>query len=430
MKDISQVHFRVIDHGIFLPVARRLAREAGRVTYWTPDQRAFPTVRDQIGRGFDDIERVEDIFEDKREVDCWVFPDIGFSGLQAELLSQRRLVWGARTADSLEINRGAFLDELSKAGLAVPPHQVVRGMAALRSYLCEQEDKWVKVSKYRGDWETLHFRNWDTDEMELDLRAVRLGPWKEEIEFYVFDKIETEIEDGCDTHCVVGSVPDLVLHGMEAKDKAYLGAFQKKEDLPEPLVEVLEAFGPILGEHDARTALSIEVRITPGGEFFFIDPTIRFGSPPHQVMCELIGNLGEIILSGAEGELVEPEPMARFGVQAILKFGREDDSWGVMELDPKLDQWVKSANAMRVGDRLFGPPENVTGCEDWLVGIGDTIKEAINHLKENIKLLPAGATCDPLPLVDLLREVDEAEDSGMEFTHQSVPDPGVVLEES
>lgn len=428
MKSVSEVHFRVVDHGLFLPIARRLAREGSRVTYWSPNDRAFPTLKDKIGDGYEEVERVEDVFEGKDEVDCWVFPDIGFSGLQAELLSHGRLVWGARTADELEIDRGRFLDTLDEVGLSVPPHTVIQGMANLKAHLYDQENKWVKLSRYRGDWETLHFRNWAMDELELDVRAVKLGPWKEELTFYVFDEIPTTIEDGCDTHSVGGEFPSLVLHGMEAKDKAYLGTFQEREDLPGELLSVLEALGPVLGEKDARTLFSIEVRITSAGEAFPIDPSIRAGSPPSQVMCELVDNLGEIFWAGANGELVDPYPYAKFGVQAVLTVP-EDRDYVAVEFPEELDRWVKCWFCARIGSRdVIVPCEHATRELGYLVGVGDTIDEAIRHLQHNIKLLPPGVSCSCYDLVDLIKEVQEAEEKGMEFTDQPVPEPESIIE--
>lgn len=432
MKPLSEVHFRVVDHGIFLPIARRLSRDARKVTYWTPHEKAFPTVKDVIGDGFEDVQRVKSIWANKDDVSCWVFPDIGFQDEQAELLSQGKIVWGARRADSLEVNRGLFLKALESTKLPVPPYEKVVGMERLKEYLRDREDQWIKISKFRGDWETLHFRDWRQDEMELDARGVKLGPWKDVITFYVFDNIDTEIEDGCDTYCVDGQFPSLVIHGVEAKDKAYLGTFQKLQDLPEEVRCVNDEFGPILDGYDYRSFFSSEVRITKDGKSYFIDPTLRAGSPPSQVMTEMIGNYSEIIWSGANGELIDPEPKFKFGVQAMVcvKGGRRD--WKTVELPNSLDQWFKAGFCSKIDGRLCFPPDpdEIGGDIGWLVGVGNTAQEAIEHLKENVGLLPCGLTCEFSQIADLLREVDEAEKAGMEFSNQEMPKPEIVLEES
>lgn len=430
MKSLSEVHFRVVDKGIFLPIARRLAREAKQVTYWTPHEKAFPTLRDAIGDGFGDISRVESMWDGKDEVDCWVFPDVGFAAEQRELISQGKIVWGARDGDTLEVLRGKFLSVLMQTPLPVPPYQKIVGMSALHDHLRDKRDKWIKISRYRGDWETLHFRNWDQDELELDARAVKLGPWKDFLSFYVFDDIDTEIEDGCDSYCIDGAFPSTVIHGMEAKDKAFIGAFQKFADLPEELRRVNEVFGPILKEYGYRSFFSTEVRITPEGESYLIDPTCRAGSPPSQVQCEMIQNYGEIIWRGAHGELVEPIPAAMFGVQALLSAkGDPRSTWRVIELSDELDQWVKCGFCCKLENRLcFMPEYEATANEvGWLIGIGDTIEKAIAHLKSNMDLLPCGICCEFASLGDLLKEIHTAEDAGMEVTKQTVPEPEIVL---
>jgi hypothetical protein len=168
--------------------------------------------------------------------------------------------------------------------------------------LHDKEDRWIKISRFRGDFETLHWRSWDEDSNRLDAFAVKFGPFREQINFYVFEPIDTDIEDGCDTWCIDGAYPELVIHGMEAKDKAYIGTWQKYSDLPEPLRRVGDAFSPILAGFDYRSFFSTEVRITEDGEPYFIDPTCRAGSPPSQVMTEMIANYSEIIWGGANGK--------------------------------------------------------------------------------------------------------------------------------
>lgn len=432
MKKIDEVTAVVVDHGLFIPIARRLAKEMRRVYYFSPWDKAFPSVKDAVGDGFNDIERVDSVWKVKNECDLFIFPDIGFSEMQQELISQGKIVWGARNADSLETSRGKFLKALESTNLPVPPYKKVVGMESLREYLRDREDQWIKISKFRGDWETLHFRDWRQDEMELDARGVKLGPWKDVIPFYVFENIDTEIEDGCDTYCIDGQFPSVVIHGVECKDKAYLGTFQKMEDLPEEVRCVNDEFGPILAGYGYRSFFSSEVRITKDGKSYFIDPTLRAGSPPSQVMTEMIGNYSEVIWRGANGELVDPEQEYRFGVQAMVcvKGGRHD--WKTVEIPDELDQWFKAGFCSKIDGRLCFPPdkEETGGDIGWLLGVGNTAKEAIEHIKHNANQLPCGVTCDFSPIADLLKEVDEAEKSGMEFSEQTMPKPEIVLEES
>lgn len=424
---IEDLHLRVVDKGLFLPLARRLERDVRKVSYWTPAEKDFPTMLDAIGYGFTDIERVSSYLEDLDDVDAVVFPDVGFSLLQADLEAHGIPVWGSHGGDELELSRGLFLDKLEELGLPIPPYERLKGIDNLRAYLKDHEDKWIKISGNRGDWETFHWRSWKEDENELDVKAARLGPFRNLIVFYVFDSIEAEVEDGCDSYCVGGEFPSLVIHGMEAKDKAFVGAWQELAGMPEQMFKINEAFGPVLGEYGYRNFFSTEVRITQDGEAFFTDPCCRAGSPPNQVMQEMIGNLAEVIWEGAQGNLVEPEPAAKFGVQAICKLHRDRDSWSYVKVDDELDRWLKSTHCMHHEGMLCLPPgDYITGCEDWLTGVGDTFAEAIKHLQHNIKLLPCGCECDVTQLCELLKTVESAEEQGIEFADGKVPDPSIL----
>lgn len=430
MKEPHEVHFRVCDKGLFLPVARRLSRDARKVSYWTPNlERSFPSVQQAIGDGFGDIELAESFLSDLEDVDCFVFPDIGFADYQEHLVSLGKPVWGSRRGDSLELSRGKFLKTLEKLGLTVPPYEKVTGITNLAIFLEDKKDRWIKVSKFRGDWETFHWRSGEEDGNVLDYYAMRFGPFREQISFYVFEPIDAEIEDGCDSWCVDGVFPEVVVHGMEAKDKAFIGTFQRYDDLPEEVRHINDAFGKVLDPYGYRNFFSSEVRITKDNECFFIDPTCRAGSPPSQVMTEMIANYAEVIWHGANGVLLNPESAARFGVQALCKTNRDKECWTYLKLKGDMDRWLKSSDALGHEGMIALPPgDNATGCEDWLTGIGDTLAEAIKHLQHNVKQLPDGCSCDCLSLAEILQEIESAEEAGMEFTDQPVPAPETLLD--
>lgn len=431
MKTTNEVVACVVDKGIFLPIAQRLARDFKKVYYYSPWEKAFPSVHDIVGDGFDDVERVKSFWQVKRECDLFVFPDVGFEWEQNELIEQGIPVWGARGGDRLELSRGHFLDVLGTTDLPMPKYERVLGLEALRSHLKDKSDKWIKISNYRGDFETMHFRDWAQDELSLDSVAVQFGPWKDEIVFYVFDPIETTIEDGCDTYCIDGQWPSKVVHGMESKDKAFLCAFQNYADLPEELRKVNEAFSPILKEHAYGSFFSSEVRITEDGTSFFIDPTCRAGSPPSQVQTEMIANYGDIVWHGARGELVDPEPVKEFGVQALLTVKCPQD-WNAVSFPEELRKWVKCGFASQINDALvFAPDEkHIREGIGWLTSVGDSPKEAIEELKEHAKLLPDGVTCSVEALANLLIEAEEAKEQGVTMTQQPMPDPAIVLDKS
>ena len=427
MKAVSDVVACVVDHGLFLPVALKLAEQYKHVYWWSPWDDAFPKVQSGlIGDGFENMSRVPDIWRIKKKCDLFVFPDVGFSGLQRELASQGFPVWGHHGADELETQRGLFLEQIQELGMLVPKYEVIVGMTALREHLKDKEDKWIKISKWRGDWETLHWRDWDHDESMLDYYAFRFGPSKELIRFYVFDPIETDIEDGLDTFNIRGRFPQTVMHGLECKDRSYLCSVQRMEEIDERVRMVPEKIGPVLAEYGYQGFFSFEVRIKDD-QSYFTDPTCRAASPPHQVMTNMMKNMPEVIWQGAQGNLVEPEFEEEFGVQALLKVERGCEEWTALDIPKKIRQQVKPSFACEIGGKLCFPPSPLEHTIGWLVAEGSSLEGAIDDLKEFRDQLPDGVTCDVDSLANLLKEAETAKEEGIVLTEQELPEPSTVL---
>ena len=428
MKSVEDIVIACIDHGQFIPIARKLGEQVAKCYYWSPSEKSLRLVQEGIvGDGFEDIERVENIWDIKDRVDAFVFPDIGFAGLQKELIRQGYPVWGARDGDSLESNRGKFLKALKEMGLEVPPHKIIKGLTNLRLFLKDEEDKYIKISDWRGNFETFHWTNWDEGEGELDNYAVEFGATKELITFYVFDPIDTDIEDGMDTYFIKDSFPKIVLHGMEEKDRSYVGCMTAWDDVPEQVREVSEQFAPALAEYDYRGFFATEVRILPD-KYYFIDTTNRAPSPPHQLQTELWGNFADIIWQGANGICIDPEPTAKFGVQALLSCSRNSREWVSFKIPDKIKKNVKCGFCCEINGKLVFPPHQLETMCGYLVGTGDTIQEAITELQDAVKELPSGMKCEDKSIAELLKELQLAEDKGIEFTDQEIPEPATVIE--
>lgn len=430
MRPPSDTTVLVLDHGLGLPIAERLARDCKRVLYFSEWKEGFSTVNKAvIGDGIPNVERCLDFWDVFDEVDVWMFPDIQHSGLQLHLESLGKHVWGSRRADRLEINREYFLEVLKKVGLDVPEFHVCSGITALRAYLRDKEDCYIKISRFRGSLETKHWRSWDLDENLLDIWAVRFGAVRERIRFLVFPAINTPLEIGGDTYNVRGKFPSLMLHGLENKDTAYLAAVTPSNEMPEQVQAVNEAFAPILEDYRYTNEWSVEIRVK-GEQFFFIDPTCRLGLPSTGSQLELWKNFSEIVCYGAQGELVDPEPVASFSAELILTAKASDGLWPVVQIPKELQQWCKLADCCEVDGKRAWPREgNDEDAAGWLVAIGDTPKEAIDNLKSNLKSLPEGLTADIAPLADIIVEIEAEAAKGIEFSDEKLPEPGTVLQE-
>lgn len=429
MKSLSDSTCLVFDNGLFVPLAERISRNGfGRVLYHSPYEEGFSTLNEAIiGYGLEGVERVNDIWTVKDEVDTWIFPDIEHAGLQLEFESQGRSVWGSRKGDSLELFREKFHRVLEQVGLDVPKFRTIQGLTKLSEFLKANDGPWfIKISRWRGSFETQKFRSWKMDECLLDQWAVKFGPAKDIVPFMVFDPIETELEIGGDTFCIDGQWPDLMLHGDEFKDKAYISAVTPRKEMPPQIQDVLEAFSPILAEYRYRNFWSMEVRVKDDAAYFG-DATCRAPMPATGSQLENITNLPEIIYHGAQGEMVQPVFEKKFTSEVLVNLKGDHKCWRQTEIPTELKRWLKLPNSCQIDHlRCFPPDEQHGESIGWLVALGDTVEEMIATMKDQIALMPDGMSADIAPLGELLTVVEQAQDKGIDFPAE-VPPPETVL---
>ena len=433
-EDLSAKVFCVCDHGFFLPVARRIAQTGAKVYFhnlaWL---KAYPTLNEGIlGDGFPegDIELCLDFWPIKKQIDCFVFPDLGHAGLQQELRSQGFNVWGAGAGMALEQDREFFLAQLKKLGLDVPPHETIVGITALRKYLWDKEDIWIKMSTWRGSWETKHWRNRRVDGHRLHLWAVKFGGIREKVIFLCFPKIDTKLEIGADTYCIDGQWPELMLHGIEKKDEAYFSAVTKRSEMPEELTHIMDAFSPFLGSVAYRNQWSMEARVTED-KVYFLDATTRGGLPSTASQLCNMTNFPEVVYHGSKGEFVEAEYEKAFTAECMVKIHGDPGCWETVDLPPELKDWLMLSDCCEVDGMPWFPSDDDAISEiGWLCATGDTPTECARRMNELADALPDGADAAVESLADIIREVEAEEEQGIKFTEQPMPDPEVVLEPS
>lgn len=432
MNDLSSKTFLCADHGFFIPVARRLAESGAKVYYqnlaWP---KAYPMLNDGVlGDGTKDIEMCLDFWPIKNKIDCFVFPDLGHMGLQKELRSQGFAVWGAMGGMRLEQDREFFLNKLESLGLDVPPHEIVVGISALRDYLQDKEDIWIKMSTWRGSWETKHWRNQKVDGHHIDCWAVKFGGIREQVVFLCFPKIDTKLEIGADTYCIDGQWPKLMLHGIEAKDAAYFSAVTERDKMPEELTHIMDAFSPFLGQVGYRCQWSMEARVTED-KVFFLDATTRGGLPSTASQLCAMSNFPEVVYHGAHGDFVEPEYDYKFTAECMVKIHGEPGCWETIDLPEELKPWLKLSDYCEVNGQPWFPADDGTIEEvGWLCSTGNTPTECAKRMNELADMLPDGADAAVESLADIIREVESEEEQGIHFTDKPMPSPEVVLEPS
>ena len=431
--DLSTKTACLVDNGLFVELGIRLARDFGRVLYYNPgNQKGFPTITEaMIGDGMGEIERIDSFWPLKNEIDCFVFPDINSSAIQLELISQGKPVWGSRAADRLEQYRAEFKGILMELGLEVGPYKVCHGLDELKAFLFNKKDRWIKFSKYRGSFETRGWVDYDTSRDVFDLLAIKFGPAQNIVNFIVEETIKTKVEWGYDGYFAGGKFPARSAQGVEEKDKCYIGAITEWADLPSEVRMINEAITPILAKFGYANFWSTELRITEDDKVYFIDPTCRMPSPAGEAQMELYGNLSEIIWAGAHGQCLDPEPTAKFCAEAIIDHNGDEQYWRRLVVSDEVRRFVKLYNVCKIDDAYCIPPlEHSCDSIGAVIGLGDTIEEAIEHLKENEKALNGQPiTIHSEDLADALAEIHHADQQGIELTNEPVPDPAVVLQD-
>lgn len=381
--DLTNKTAMVIAHPLFVELAVRLARDFGRVLYWNPGADAtFPVAQQgMVGTGMEGVTVVDSWAGQK--ADLYVFPDLYQGNLQVELEKQGKRVWGGRHGEELEIYRAVCKKLMEEAGLPVAPWKMVKGMDALREHLKAHKDQHVKIDRYRGNFETFFAQDYDLVLPKLDEIAHNLGPLQSVMEFMVEDDLPDRVEVGVDAYCIDGQYPASTLTGIEVKDMGYVGECMPWATIPEPLRRWNEVMAPHFARYGYRGFLSNEIRIGEDHEPYMIDACCRAGSPPNELYQEFYTNLSEIIWEGADGTLVEPEPIAKFGVQVIGKSTWAENNPQPIDIDPKWRRNVKLYNPVCIDGKFCVLPQedNMTECLS-VVGWGDTIEAALKMVED------------------------------------------------
>lgn len=427
MKDLSEIVCAICDYGTFESLANTMAEATAKTYYHTPCEEEYQTVEKcVIGDGLPKAERLDDPHDVIDEVDLWLFPDIGFGGFQRYLKKLGKAVWGSMGASDLELYRTRFLKLLRELELPVANSVTLRGVTALAEHLKGVKDKWVKVNRYRGNLETWHHIDYEHSRAKLAEMACLF--MCDQFVFVVQDSIPDAIEIGYDGWTVDGKYPACSFSGYELKNKLYLGSLLDYEELPEEVRTVNEAMSPVLREYGYRNFVATEIRVKDGDPYF-IDPTKRMAGQTQEHLLETCTNLPQVIWQGANGELIKPEFSHKFAAEATLHYTADCEGPMVLKVPEEIERFVKLYHYCQ-SDGLYHFPHGKNDEVGVVIGQGDTIEDAIQSVKDRFDALgDEPVRIDFEGFTDLLAEIQTAEDEGVDFSDQPVPDPSIVVEQ-
>lgn len=435
MKPASEIVACVVDYGTFLCLADKLAETYAKVYYHSPIEKEYRCIEDAlIGYGWPNIHKIESFMDLDiiKECDLFIFPDIGY-GSEQHLLRDHfiKSVWGSMGADVLERLRTRFLSTVESLGLPVAPSKKIKGLDALSEYLKDQTDVWVKVNEFRDDQETFHHTDYQHTLPILRRLYVKFGHASNLVWFVVQKSLNGATEIGYDGWSVDGKFPTSSFQGYEKKNELYLGAATDYEALPEEVRLVNEKFAPVLREFGYRNFFATEIRNFEGTPYF-IDPTLRMPGQTGEQLLETLENLADVIWQGANGELIEPEWRSGFAAAATMHSdgGSEDEK--VVRVAKDALQNVKLCRCMydKEEDVWCYPP-----CRNDEVGVvvghDDTIEGAIAAVQDNFDAIGDDSLSIRFDgFVDLLNQIHQAEEEGIQFTPKDVPEPSSVIEQA
>lgn len=327
MKDLSGFSILCMDYGNNISVAKRLAKDYGKVFYWPGPYvtNSFPVHNpSDIGNNVNEIITVKEWPSVYDEADEVMFLDSMEPYLQNWMKSHGKPVFGSVFAEKLEHDRLLIKQTLKDLGLPVGNYSVAHGLDELEQILMNSKDGYVK-SSMRGNSETWKHKDWRLTKRQLKKLRHEMGLY-ENRETYIFEHpLESLIEFGYDGFICNGQYMDISMCGIEQKDKSYLGKFIYYKLLPSQITSVCNAFAPIFNDMGYNGHYSNEIIVTKDKRGFLIDNSNRYPSPPGDLMLRAYKNYSEIVHEIANGRMPNIEFEYQWGVQVIIKSDIAED---------------------------------------------------------------------------------------------------------
>lgn len=370
--------------GLFCSMAELLTQFFGRVGYFYPWETSFPDGRElMVGFGVPGVGRVKYFDREYKNYDLIVFPDVWSGDLQEDLRQRGHRVWGSGMGSNLELQRWETKEKLKKLGMDMMPCEKLIGTRALREYLKDHPDQYVKISAMRGIGETCEAKTEDDIEgwlLELESRYRDIATLF--LPFTVEQAIHDAKEVGYDGWNIDGEFPETAMFGIEKKDKAYFGTVCPYDDLPQGVLDVNGELWKLLSEYQYRQFFSTEIR-EKDGKNFVIDLTCRHASPAGEVILSNCDNLAEVLWFGAEGKLIKPEFRHQFGAQLILTSEWAEEHCQLITFPEELRSQIKLYNHCVIDGRDWVIPQ-VAKMKHLgsIVTLADTPEEAVELCKE------------------------------------------------
>ena len=381
----------VYDRGERLSLAQKLGEKLKKVWYYRPESSSYPmSLQDEIGRGLEEVEKVNNFLSYVDKADYLIFFDV-YDGADQQFYREKGYnVFGGGLSSELELDKVLFLDMLVKYNLPNPETYLAEGIEGMLAYLKDKKDMFIKSVKHRGDFETYHYVNEKRAESWFNDLKDKVGKNSATILSLIQKPVKSVCEPGYDGFNINGRCPNNSLVGYEDKDKLILSRVFR--ETPAILANINDSLAPFFKEKGMRGHWTIESRITDDGVAYPLDPTIRSPSPSGELMCEIYNNYAEAVLEIAEGKVPDleieeedGEPII-YAAEIILKSQWHKEHELCVEFPKEIERWVKLKNYTKRDGTYYCIPNGGQEFFGAVIGLGKTSegakKKAIEHAEQ------------------------------------------------
>jgi hypothetical protein len=361
-----------VDNRLALDHALRLAKEGHDVYYFHEWRYRYGRVEDLIGMGLHGKLRVvPEIWDYVDDADLVVIADVGYGGLGGYLRSLGLPVFGGnKFGDSLENSRLYAASVMDSIGVKHPRYYEAVGVEQLMD-LAERLDYdfFLKVDMLRGNMETSRITS--RERLLAVLNDAKFGPFQSSIRFICSEPVEG-IELGVDAWFNGREFIYPVHWGNEIKGTGCCFGKWVEESIWD---DVLDRFETVLRGRYWGT-ISFEA-IFDGGDLYVLDVTSRFAKPAGALQYFSMEDYGDLLLSVASGDDVEPRPKAKYTAQISLDFPETEKWWCLSRLP---DNIVVSEYAQGIGGEVWIYNRDETGNLVHYLGIGDDLDRLLGDV--------------------------------------------------
>lgn len=384
--------FLVIDNtGIFTEHASGLSKGGkNKVWYFCDWQTSFPMYTNYIpGYGLPGLEKVYDVGPYIDKADVVVNFDVNGNDLIGYLREHGKACFGSGKGHIIEDERELLKKTLEESGLAVQKYAVVKGIDKLREYLKDNSKQFVKIDRFRGEFESFYARNLKSVEVIIQGMEKSAGPMKNDLTFVVEEKIDCSTEYGVDgfTNSLDYIRPFLL--GIEYQKSCYFARIT--DELPPQLEETMTKLKPMFKKYDWRGAFSTEEMIIDKKKHFFLDICARYFHPGSVLYTEAIRNYPEVIEAIAKRKMVRLDIKEKYWAAVPLDTGHAQDNWTYIDVKPEDRKFIKLGLGIQKGNEHYvAPSHNANMCvAAVIIAGGNSIDQVCTTLKERAEKVHA-----------------------------------------